>query len=211
MSKRIHIMDQEFVLHPSGVVYWPQQKALLLADLHLGKVTHFRKNGAAIPLKAIDQNYRSLDRLLAQFEVSAVYFLGDLFHSHLNSEWARFDDWIAGCPAEVCLVEGNHDIISPHRYEQIGIRVVSEIGIDDFLLTHHPTQAQGMFNFCGHIHPGVRLQGLGRQNVKLACFYHRGNQLILPAFGSFTGKHIMRPKPDDHIYVIADNEVFLVT
>lgn len=211
MSKRIHIMDQEFMLHPSGAVYWPRKEALMLADLHLGKITHFRKHGAAVPLEAIDQNFRSLDNLLEQFEVSTVYFLGDLFHSHLNSEWDQFDDWVASCQAELYLVEGNHDIISPHHYRQLKVKVVPDIRIDNFLLTHHPTKATGVFNFCGHIHPGVRMQGLGRQKVRLACFYHRNNQLILPAFGSFTGKHIMRPKPEDRIYVIADNEVFLVT
>lgn len=210
MNQQLIINDQQFILHASGAVYWPVKKALMLADLHLGKVTHFRKHGAAVPLEVMEENYRKLHEVLATFDVSHLYFLGDLFHSSMNREWDRFKKWIETCTATVSLIEGNHDIISAHRYEALGIQVIDRKRIDGFWLSHHPEEAAGLFNFCGHIHPGIRLQGLGRQQLKLSCFYQSRNQMILPAFGAFTGKHIMRPKKEDKVYVIADNEVILV-
>ena len=211
MSKLIWINTHQFALHPSGAVYWPAQQSLLVADVHLGKVTHFRKNGAAVPLKASEENYLKLDKVLNQFEVSHIYFLGDLFHSAINSEWDRFGLWVKNCGASVSLIEGNHDIISPYRYHELGVEVLPDKRIAGFLLTHHPTEEAGSFNFCGHIHPGIRMQGTGRQTLKLACFYKNSQQMILPAFGSFTGKHLLRPGADDEVYVIAKNEVISVT
>ena len=67
------------------------------------------------------------------------------------------------------------------------------------------------FVFCGHVHPGVRLQGVGRQQIKLPCFYHSTSQLILPAFGAFTGLHILKPKLEDHVYVTTGKEVMEIT
>jgi hypothetical protein len=34
--------------------------------------------------------------------------------------------------------------------------------------------------------------------------------MILPAFGEFTGKHIIKPTQEDVIYAIANEEVVLV-
>ena len=74
-------------------------------------------------------------------------------------------------------------------------------------MTHHPQEREGFFNFCGHIHPAVRLQGFGRQRLKLPCFFKTHSQMILPAFGEFTGTHVLQPKKEDEVFVIVENEV----
>ena len=109
------------------------------------------------------------------------------------------------------MVSGNHDIISPHKFEALGIEVLDQLKIDSFLLTHHPTEKEKIFNFSGHIHPGVRMRGPGRQTLKLACFFRTNNQMILPAFGSFTGKYILQPSEKDTVYAIVENEVICVS
>ena len=48
----IEIYNHNFILHPSGAIFWLEKKTLFLADVHLGKVAHFRKNGIAVPRKA---------------------------------------------------------------------------------------------------------------------------------------------------------------
>ena len=105
------------------------------------------------------------------------------------------------------LVAGNHDIIAPEKFQDLGIEIFEELQLDYFLLTHHPTERDGLFNFCGHIHPAVRLQGFGRQRLKLPCFFKTSNQMILPAFGEFTGNHTLTPKKEDEIFVVVDNQV----
>jgi len=207
----ITILNQTFNLHPSGALHWKEKNYLFISDVHLGKITHFRKYGAAVPQKAILQNYLRLDNLLHYFKPNHVYFLGDLFHTTLNQEWHLFESWVTQHQIPIDLIAGNHDIISPLKYEALHIPVHEELILGNFLCTHYPEEREGFFNFSGHIHPAIRIKGKGKQSLRLPCFFQRPQQLVLPAFGTFTGTHTMELKPQDNAYVITKNEVILVT
>jgi DNA ligase-associated metallophosphoesterase len=207
MTHSIQIQNQEFLLHPLGGIFWIEKSMLLISDVHLGKVAHFRKFGAAVPQKAIHKNFMLLDEIVSHFQPFQVCFLGDLFHSSLNKEWQLFENWVEKTPSKIILVAGNHDIIAPEKFEGLEIQIFQELVIDDFLLTHHPEEHERLFNFCGHIHPAIRLQGFGRQRLKLACFFKKKQQLILPAFGEFTGTHVLEPTAADEVYAIVEDEV----
>ncbi|MNL08137.1 3',5'-cyclic adenosine monophosphate phosphodiesterase CpdA [compost metagenome] len=208
---RIVINNQNFILHQSGAVFWEEKKMLLISDVHLGKVTHFRKHGIGIPKEAIFENFNRLKTVLEIFSAETIIFLGDLFHSKINTEWDFFMDWIKEHSQKIILVEGNHDIISKSNYEDLNIEIYSELIIDDFLLTHHPTEKEGFFNFCGHIHPAIQLRGLGRQFLSLPCFFLKQNQLIFPAFGEFTGNSYMTPTENDKAYAITKEGVIEIS
>lgn len=206
----ITIQNQTFNLHPSGALFWETQQLLLISDVHLGKVSHFRKHGVAIPNNAITENFTRLTNVVEIYKPEKVIFLGDLFHSSKNQEWNLFEEWVACCVSELILIAGNHDIIDKKHYTDINITVLQFLEIDGFLLTHHPTEKRGWFNFSGHIHPGVILRGFGGQSLKLPCFFQKENQMILPAFGEFTGKHILKPDHDDIIYAIAGDQIAVI-
>ena len=209
-TESIQINDQNFTMHPSGVLFWEEKSMLLISDVHLCKVSHFRKFGAAVPQKAILKNFESMEGALAFFQPKTVVFMGDLFHSSLNSEWELFKKWTEGIRSKLILVIGNHDIISPLKFEDLGIEITQEIRLDDFLLTHHPEKRDGMFNFCGHIHPAIRLTGLGRQSVRLRCFFKSDAQMVLPAFGEFTGSFTVKPDKDSEVYALLGDTVLSV-
>ena len=211
MNIEIEIKQNQFSLHSSGAIFWKQKEMLLIADVHLGKVAHFRKNGAAIPATAAFKNLEKLTEISNQFQPEIICFLGDLFHSKLNEEWQDFEKWIEYTKAEVILISGNHDIIPTYLYEDLGVKVFDELLLDGFHLTHHPSEIKGTFNFSGHVHPGIRMKGVGRQFLKFPCFYKTENQLILPAFGNFTGKHILTPLETDEVYAIVEGEVICVS
>lgn len=204
---KINIHNQNFVLHPCGAAFWEEKKILLISDLHLGKIAHFRKHGMAIPEKAVQENFNRLNTILDLFDAETIIFLGDLFHSTINNEWDFFADWTKTITQQIILVEGNHDIISKKYYADLSIEIFSELIIDDFLLTHHPTTREDYFNLCGHIHPGIKLKGLGRQFLGLSCFFRKPNQMIFPAFGEFTGNFYLLPEEHDKVYAIAKGEI----
>ena len=84
---------------------------LIIADVHLGKVMHFRKAGMPIPKKLITSDSATLRHLIEKHHVSRVLFLGDLFHSQHNSEWLIFEEWLnlfSNISFELAL--GNHDV-----------------------------------------------------------------------------------------------------
>lgn len=209
-SMNISVRQQNFTLHPLGGLFWEEKSLLLISDVHLGKVNHFRKFGAAVPRKAIHKNFMLLDKIVSDFQPFQICFLGDLFHSSLNKEWELFENWVGKTPAEIILVSGNHDIIAPEKYRQLNVEIFPELIIDDFLLTHHPEEREGLFTFCGHIHPAVKLYGFGRQKLRLPCFFKSKNQIILPAFGEFTGTYTMNPSKNDEVYAIVEDAVVKV-
>ena len=210
MNYSLTIENQHFELHPTGALYWPKKKILLISDVHLGKVTHFRKFGAAVPPSLIRKNFELLDKVMDEFTPSHLCFLGDLFHSYINSEWQLFENWVADKLLEITLVTGNHDIISPLKYESIGIESTEEYVLENFYFTHEPRRKKGMFNISGHIHPAVRLKGKGRQSLKLPCFFKSRDQMILPAFGKFTGTHILPVKSDNEVFACTQTEVLKI-
>jgi len=183
---------------------------LMMSDVHLGKVSHFRKFGAAVPQKAVQKNFELMTEAVAYFNPRTICFLGDLFHSSLNKEWDLFEQWVNRTDTEKILVSGNHDIISPLKYENLNIQVVPEIISEGFLLTHHPEEREGLFNFSGHIHPAVKLRGPGRQTLRLPCFFKSEHQMIVPAFGEFTGSHTLKPSKKNEVFAITSDAVFQV-
>lgn len=206
----IVIKNNTFILHCSGAMFWKEKNILLISDVHLGKIAHFRKHGFAIPETAIHENFKRMDEILELFKPEKIIFLGDLFHSKKNNEWKYFVDWVKKTPQEIILVEGNHDIIDKNNYSYLGIIIHPKMIIGEFLLTHHPIKTETFFNFCGHIHPGIKLKDVGRMPMKLSCFFQKENQLILPAFGEFTGNYFMEPEENDRVYAIANTDVIRV-
>jgi uncharacterized protein len=210
MKKPLHltIRNHRFLMHPEKTLFWEDQNILLIADAHFGKASHFRKAGMAVPTATIGAGLDRLEGIFHSLNPKTCVFLGDLFHSSHNHEWERFSEVIGRHPAiQFILIKGNHDILPMRYFDNIALEVLEELKIDGVLLTHHPDESEGLFNICGHVHPGVKLRGRAFLTEKLPCFYLRNNQLILPSFGNFTGKKIITPKTGDRIFVVTPKEV----
>ncbi|MFN7119946.1 MAG: ligase-associated DNA damage response endonuclease PdeM [Saprospiraceae bacterium] len=207
-----NILGEALFLHAWRAVYWQRKKMLLISDLHLGKATHFRKQGIPVPRALSDVNWDKLMSLLLDFQPERVLFLGDLFHSDLNEEWEEFCQLTAQFShIRFELVPGNHDILLSEHY--INARLILHppvINIEPFIFSHHPLEniPNHYYNVCGHLHPSVCLRGNGRQKLRLPCFYFAENQGILPAFGAFTGTAEVQPRFGDQIYLIAEDAIF---
>ena len=202
-----------FLLLPEKALYWPDKEMLILSDPHLGKVSHFRKAGIGVPLEAKNENWRNLNDLIALHAPKSVYFLGDLFHSTINAEWQELEEFMGVFNnINFHLVLGNHDILNPAVYQNSRLQVTVESVHDQFLFTHHPLkESEGdLFNMCGHIHPSVLLAGKGRQRVKLPCFYFTERQLIMPAFGVFTGTKNLEIEKATAIYGVGEGQILKI-
>jgi DNA ligase-associated metallophosphoesterase len=217
VSKALEVFlgGQHLWLLPEKAVYWPAQKALLLSDAHFGKISHFRKAGIALPDKAAIRNFQKFKKLLDAYTPEQVYFLGDLFHSELNAEWFGLKQVLRSYPScTFHLIEGNHDILDISSYQNTNFVLHgAQLQIETLLCTHEPLEEvpEGCFNLCGHIHPGVRLYGEARQSMRFPCFYAKANQLILPAYGEFTGLHLLKPQKTEQVWVCVGEKLVQVT
>ena len=70
-----------------------------------------------------------------------------------------------------------------------------------FAWCHVPQEVPGCYAVAGHIHPGVRLNGRGRDSLRLPCFWFTKTHAVLPAFGDFTGLADVAPQEDDRVFV----------
>jgi metallophosphoesterase superfamily enzyme len=82
--------------------------------------------------------------------------------------------------------------------------------VPPFVLAHHPVPSGEGYVIAGHVHPGVRLHGAGRQRERLPCFTIGLDVAILPAFGDFTGLAHQDPCDSADVYAIAENRVIEV-
>lgn len=209
----VKILGEEFEMLPQKALYWKARKILLLADMHLGKINHFRKAGIPVPAKANDKNYETLIDLVNTTKPKRLICIGDLFHSHYNSDWEMVGQFTKSfSQLSVELVTGNHDILSDLQYKRNKITVHSTLAMDSFLFSHFPAEEiqPDRYTLSGHLHPGVQLRGKGKQALTLPCFFFGENQGYLPAFGMFTGLARMRPKKEDRIFVIAEESIIRI-
>lgn len=213
-AKAINLRGSRFWLLSQKAMYWQKKKILMIADLHIGKSGHFRKHGIPVPGKVNTSNIDKMDELVQKIEPKHLIILGDLFHSRNNKEWKQFESWRKKQPKlEVSLVIGNHDILPNTVYHSSHINLFKKVTIESFLLIHDLNEISsekdrtGNYILSGHIHPAVQLKGKGRQSMKLPCFYFGRTQGILPAFGQFTGTHVIEPRKGEKVYTIADSQI----
>ncbi|MFZ9228894.1 MAG: ligase-associated DNA damage response endonuclease PdeM [Prochlorococcaceae cyanobacterium] len=167
----------------------PEQRTLLVADLHLGKAETFQAHGIALPSDGDLETLNALLELAAQWPCQQVIVLGDLVHSRLGltpqlRQKLEVLPELLGCPLR--LIGGNHD-----RGSWIaGLQQEPPQTLGPWWLSHEPDPHPGLLNLCGHLHP-VALVGRGNDRLRLPCFSLDGQQqrLALPAFGRLTGGH----------------------
>jgi uncharacterized protein len=220
------LKDQQLWLSADRCIFWEEEKALIVSDLHFGKTGHFRKSGIGVPQSVYRED---LQRLLAQlqyFQPRQLLVVGDFFHSRENKELELFQKWRKDFPdLAIRLIRGNHDILKEEWYKEAGIEVIPErLEIGSFLFVHDIATMAGQqegreeqvgrerkigsvrYAFSGHIHPGIRINGLGKQSLQLPCFYFGASYAVLPAFSRFTGTVSIAPERSDNVFAILNSD-----
>ena len=212
------IKDQQLCLSSDRSIYWEQEKALVVSDLHIGKTGHFRKAGIAVPQSVFKEDLQRLVSLIQYFKPATLIVVGDMFHSCANKELEWFTKWRSDFDyLEIKLIKGNHDILQKKWYAQTGIELFdSNLKIAGFCFQHDPGECgkdddgKHHYVFSGHIHPGVTINGIGKQSLKFPCFYFTDTHCILPAFSKFTGSVSIKMKADDVAFAIVNNSIVRV-
>ena len=180
----IDFAGEQMKLNQYRSTFWDKQKSFILSDLHLGKTTHFRKNGIALPNGVIEKDLENLQNLIEHYEPEKIIIVGDLFHAGLNSEIEIFRKWFEDFNMiRWLLVKGNHDRFS----KKFGMEETEIYQTETLIFSHEFLDSLQKPQIGGHIHPGVTLMAQNRQKLKFPCFLVSENQIILPAFSQFTG------------------------
>lgn len=211
------IAGNEAVLDVSGALYFPADRLLIVADMHLEKGTAWAKRGIFLPPYDSKLTIVALQKVVAKFTPKRILFLGDSFHDttapfRLQTLELEVLNQIS-IKQELIWVTGNHD---PQIPDMITGSCCDEIHLSGLHFTHIPTknyEAEGQVS--GHLHPAAHVTGRGR-TIRRRCFITDGKRMIVPAFGAYTGGLSIKDvafkglfdKPATRIFVLGDEEVF---
>ena len=212
---QIELQGETLSLFSERAAFWHAQNALLIADPHWGKAATFRAGGIPVPSGTTTDAIRRLDSLVTRTRALRIFFLGDLLHAETGRSktmFASLSQWrSANESIDVILVRGNHDKRAGDPPGELRFSCVdAPYVIGPFVLTHYPLPSEEGYVLGGHVHPGVRIYGAGRQRERLPCFAFGSRVGILPAFGDFTGLGDVEPVEGARIFAIAGDEIVLV-
>ena len=159
-TARITLGGVEFVPDLSGALYVPEQRLLLVADLHLEKASNMARRGVHLPPYDTRASLALLEAVIANCKAERLIFLGDSFHD--DEAVARIDAedlqrlQAITSRVETIWITGNHD---PNPPAEAGGRIVSEVLLGDIVLRHEPTSvAEGALSDCRASAPCCRHQ-----------------------------------------------------
>ena len=196
----ITLGDQTLFAHASGVLYWQEQKTLIVSDLHLEKGSSFATKQVFLPPYDTAATLDQLSRLMKTFKPQRVIALGDSFHDSdapdrlSTKNQLILTTLVSG--AEWIWISGNHD---PDLPDHLGGRVMDEIVLGGITFRHEPTENPRTTEIAAHLHPCARIRGRGR-TIRSRCFVASSARLIMPAFGAFTGGLNVRDAAFDGLF-----------
>lgn len=206
----LHSHGLDLVLLPGRAVWCPSESRVFVADLHLGKASTFRRASLPVPGGTTRNNLQRLSSLLTQTRAQHLVFLGDLLHARSGADaalWNAVSQWRSLHPSvTLTLVRGNHDWHAGDPPASLGIALVDEPWqpVPDAPLFgyHHPQTVDGGLALAGHLHPTAQVYGPGRDRLRVPCFVLHEGQLVLPAFGAFTGTAPIRWPAQARLYAL---------
>ena len=199
--------EADIVLLPGRAAFLPKTSTVVCSDIHLGKAATFRHAGMPIPEGSAQHDLQRLTGIVQTCRARRLLITGDLFHARSGCTQQVLDEFSVFCEqvslshnTEVVLVLGNHEqsLGNNFRPHEIGIkRCEKEIIEPPFRFIHdhqsHFDAQPDYFTIAGHVHPTVTIKGTSGDQLTCRCFATTGTTLLLPAFGSFTGGHTIRP------------------
>jgi DNA ligase-associated metallophosphoesterase len=171
----------------SGALYWPAERTLLVADLHLEKGSSYAAAGTLLPPYDTRETLARLAEAIERYEPARIVALGDSFHDRDAVERIAADD-LASLQAlqrgrDWIWIAGNHD---PTISARAGGCIADGLEIAGLTLRHAPAAAGATHEIAGHLHPAAKLSMYGT-TIRRPCFVGNGRRLVMPAFGAFTG------------------------
>ena len=171
----------------AGALYWPEERLLVVSDLHLEKGSAFASRGILLPPYDTASTLERLSALLARYFARIVVALGDNFHDNDGPARLAADDRTSLLDMQSgrdwIWIAGNHD---PDPRDGIGGVFARSLALGPLVFRHQPLSAPSEGEIAGHLHPSARVRQRGRV-LSRRCFATDGTRLVMPAFGAYTG------------------------
>lgn len=171
----------------SGALYLPDERTLVVADLHLEKGSAYAARGVLLPPYDSAATLRLLGAAILRYQPARVIALGDSFHD--RGAEARIDESclasLRACQAgrDWLWISGNHD---PMISAAMGGTVAGELDLRGVRLRHEPSPTGALPEIAGHLHPAAKVRMRGRA-LRRRCFALSPSRCVMPAMGAYAG------------------------
>lgn len=203
------IAGERVVLFPDRGLWWPAGEALLVADVHLGRIASMRVRGIPVPGDSLGATLDRLARLADRTAAERIVVLGDFIQDRAGLTRRlveRVGAALGDVPVSVELVPGNHERSAGPLPGEWPVRMLeARESVGPFVWRHSPEPAEEGYVLAGHYHPTVRLTG-GGDELRLPCFAFGERVGVLPAFHTMTNG-VEVSTAEYRVFAIADDEV----
>lgn len=185
----IALGSRRLAMRASGALWWPEERLLAFADLHLEKGSSYAAHGALLPPYDTRDTILRMTVEIERLDPATVVCLGDSFHD--LGAWARMHAEDASLLAALAhrrrwvWIAGNHDVALPRSLPGNVEEAFERRGV---VLRHQADGAPigSAAEVSGHFHPKVSVHARGKVVVRRA-FIEDGHRLVMPAFGAYAG------------------------
>ena len=186
-QKDIALGRQRLSVRASGALWWPSERLIAFADLHLEKGTSYARHGKLLPPYDTRDTLMRMTAEIERLDPAVVVCLGDSFHD--LGAWSRMHAEDAALLAALAhgrrwvWIAGNHDAELPAA---LAGDAREEFELRGIVLRHCANGGTAPGEISGHFHPKVSVRASGKVVVRRA-FIEDGRRLVMPAFGAYAG------------------------
>jgi uncharacterized protein len=212
-------------------IFFPQEKLLAIADLHMGYEEALNKQGIMVPRRQYKETVENLKILFEEVgKVKEIVICGDLKHefgSISQQEWQEtlmLIDFLLENSEKVILVRGNHDKILGPIAEKRNIEVRDYYVKDGICFVHGDIKIPEILDkkietiVIGHRHPAIVISDKYKEE-KYKCFlvgkWKKKNVIILPSFFPMVEGGDVIGEEDNSLFIpdrdLRKFEVFIVS
>ncbi len=186
-SEYILVCGNHFTADPSGALYWPGQRTLVVSDLCLEKGSAKAAKDRLLPPYDARSTLRRLAAVMDRYDPDRVIVLGDSFHDQAAADAMSRTDRnklsILRQGREWYWVTEN---FGPDLPDWLGGVVCPALTLEGIKFRHEPSNGFSSHEIAGSLHPAARLTRHGKK-VRRKCFISDGVRLVVPAFGVYEG------------------------
>lgn len=194
LAQRMTVTEAAFMLGRltivpdiSGTLWLPEERTLVVADLHLEKGSAYAARGVMLPPYDSTATLAALTAAILRLQPRCVIALGDSFHDRQAEErlapqslaslrlLQQGRDWL--------WITGNHD---PSISARVGGESAGAIALSGVTLRHEPNPTETGYEIAGHLHPAAKVRMRGR-GLRRRCFALSPRRCVMPAMGAYAG------------------------
>jgi uncharacterized protein len=198
-------VSDDLVVDSRRAAWFPTERVLAVADLHLGYAWAHRLSGQLMPITPTNDTLARLSELQRDYAPAEIVVLGDIVHRAialevLEAELRELLDTLSP-RSRLRFLAGNHDrdLQRVLKQWQLPIELSTARALGRNLLVHGdaavPEEHRALRVIMGHEHPAITLGDGVTTSQKCPCFLVSESVIILPAFSRWAAGTNIRAYP----------------